>query len=135
MKHFLSCLLLAALAPLSVASANDCAHNPQMSMNEWAAAAYKKTDAELDRVYQQVSGRLKQNKNTSVLLVTAQKRWVAFGDAECAFTSSAGAGGSIYPLLVTQCRDTLTSKRIEKLDTYLHCQEGDMSCPLPVDAV
>ncbi len=133
MKHFLLCLVLAMLAPLSVASANDCTNNTQMSMNECAAAAYKKTDAELNRVYQQVKGRLTKNQDTTLLLVAAQKRWVGFRDAECAFTSSSGTGGSIYPLLVTQCRDTLSTRRIEELNSYLHCQEGDMSCPLPIE--
>ncbi|MEP7185254.1 MAG: lysozyme inhibitor LprI family protein [Rhodanobacter sp.] len=126
-------LLLLILEPLSVAYASDCASpNTQTEMNACADAAYRKTDAELNHLYQQVKGQLKHNQDTANLLVTAQKRWVGFRDAECAFRSSAGAGGSIYPLLVTQCRDKLTSERIEGLHTYLHCREGDMSCPVPI---
>lgn len=132
MKHSLVGLLLLTLAPLSVTYASDCAGaNTQMSMNACADAAYKKTDAELNHLYQQILGRLKQDKDTTRLLVTAQRHWVSFRDAECAFSSSAGADGSIYPLLVTQCRDTLTHHRVQQFKTWLHCQEGDMSCPVP----
>lgn len=132
MKHLLACLLLAALAPFSVAHANNCASTKtEMGMNACADAAYKKADAELNHVYQQIRGRLTQDKTTNDLLVSAQKRWVAFRNAECAFTSSAGVDGSIYPLLVTQCREALTNKRIDELKPMLNCQEGDMSCPVP----
>lgn len=102
-----------------------------MGMNQCAAAAYEKTDAQLNRVYQQIRARLKQNNKSTSLLTSAQRRWIAFRDAECTFQSSASAGGSVYPLLMIQCRDALTSQRIEQLTTYLHCQEGDMSCPVP----
>lgn len=126
-------LLLIALVSASVARANDCATaaNTQLGMNECADMAYKKTDAELNAVYAQIRQRLKDDNRTAKLLVTAQRNWLAFRDAECAFSSSAGAEGSIYPLLVTQCRDGLTRKRIDDLKTYLHCGEGDMSCPVP----
>lgn len=133
MKALFSILVLTTLALFATAHANDCASNTQMGVNECTDAAYKKTDAELNRVYRQIGERLKKDKDTSLLLVSAQKRWVSFRDAECAFSSSAGAEGSIYPLLVTQCRDALTSKRIEQLKIYLHCREGDISCPVPAE--
>lgn len=133
MKRLLFCLVLAATTLFSAAWANDCASNAQMGMNECADMAYKKSDAELNHVYQQIMARLEPDKSTSQLLVSAQRRWVSFRTAECAFSSSAGSGGSIYPLLVTQCQDGLTRKRVEKLKTYLHCQEGDMSCPVPAE--
>lgn len=44
---------------------------------------------------------------------------------------SSSADGSVYPMLVAQCRDGLTHTRVTELKVYLHCQEGDMSCPLP----
>ena len=63
--------------------------------------------------------------------MTAQKSWIGFRDAECAFQSSAGADGSVYPMLVADCKTTLTNDRVEQLKTYLDCEEGDMTCPVP----
>lgn len=131
MKFLPCCLLLATLAPVSVSWAGDCASDTQQGMNQCADVAYKKSDAELNRVYQQIRTRLKQSNKSLVALVSAQKHWIAFRDAECTFRSSASVGGTVYPLLVLQCRDALTRQRIEQLTGYLHCQEGDMSCPVP----
>jgi uncharacterized protein YecT (DUF1311 family) len=120
------------LAPMAVVHAQDCANaSSQSAMNSCADQAYKKSDAELNTVYKQIGGRLKDNKDGMRLLVTAQKSWLAFRDAECAFATSASAEGSIYPMLVAQCRDGMTRQRTEELKVYLHCEEGDMSCPVP----
>ena len=100
-------------------------------MTVCADQAFKKADAELNAVYKQITSRLKDNPDAAKLLVTAQKSWVNFRDAECAFSTSSAAQGSIYPMLVAQCRDTLTRKRVVELKAYLHCEEGDMSCPVP----
>jgi len=124
--------VLMAIAPIAVALAQDCANaSSQMTMNVCADQAYRKTDDELNAVYKQINDRLKDDREAAKLLVNAQKAWLAFRDAECTFTTSASAQGSVYPMLVTQCRDGMTSKRIEELKTYLRCEEGDMGCPVP----
>jgi uncharacterized protein YecT (DUF1311 family) len=132
MRIFFATAVLMAIAPIAVALAQDCTHaTSQMAMNVCADQAYRKTDAELNDVYKQIHDRLKNDKGTIKLLVNAQKAWLAFRDAECTFSTSASAQGSVYPMLVAQCRDGLTSKRIDELKTYLRCEEGDMSCPVP----
>jgi uncharacterized protein YecT (DUF1311 family) len=52
-------------------------------------------------------------------------------DAECSFAASAAAQGTVYPMLVAQCRDGLTRKRIDDLTAYLRCEEGVLDCPVP----
>ena len=132
MRIFFATAVLMAIAPIAVALAQDCTHaTSQMAMNVCADQAYRKTDAELNAVYKQINDRLKDDKETIKLLVSAQKAWLAFRDAECTFSTSASAQGSVYSMLVAQCRDGLTSKRIDELKTYLRCEEGDMSCPVP----
>jgi uncharacterized protein YecT (DUF1311 family) len=132
MRIFFATAVLMAIAPIAVALAQDCANaTSQMAMNVCADQAYRKTDAELNAVYKQINDRLKDDKETIKLLVNAQKAWLAFRDAECTFSTSASAQGSVYPMLVAQCRDGLTSKRIDELKTYLRCEEGDMGCPVP----
>jgi uncharacterized protein YecT (DUF1311 family) len=132
MRMILVTSVLMAIAPIAVALAQDCANaTSQMAMNVCADQAYRKTDAELNAVYGQINGRLKQDKEATKLLVNAQKAWLAFRDAECTFSTSASAQGSVYPMLVAQCRNGLTSKRIDELKAYLRCEEGDLSCPVP----
>jgi uncharacterized protein YecT (DUF1311 family) len=93
-----------------------------------ADLAYRKADAEMNAVYQQTIGRLKGDKDGAQLLVTAQRHWLAFRDAECTRSTSASAQGSIHSILLSQCRADLTGKRIEELKAYLRCQQGDLSC-------
>jgi uncharacterized protein YecT (DUF1311 family) len=132
MRIFQIAMVFAVMAFSAIIHAQDCANAAsQMDMNVCADQAYKKTDAELNTVFKQIVGRLKRDRETTGLLVTAQKSWLAFRDAQCVFSASGSAQGSVYPMLVTQCRDDLTQKRIGELKAYLHCEEGDMGCPVP----
>lgn len=127
---FAAFIFLAVLP--AVLRAQDCANaSSQTAMSLCAGQAYGKTDAELNAAYKQITARLKDDRDTSKLLRDAQRNWLAFRDAECAFSTSASAQGSVYPTLVAQCRDGLTHTRVTDLKAYLHCQEGDLSCPVP----
>ena len=87
------CRLLVALsvfagATASTAQAADGCDAPGLSqaeLNECYGNAYKKADAELNVLCRQITARLKDDKATTKLLVAAQRAWVAFRDAECAF--------------------------------------------------
>ncbi|KAB0500893.1 lysozyme inhibitor LprI family protein [Pseudomonas lini] len=126
---------LLALTPLlftTVAHAVDCANaNDQGTMNQCAAEQYKAADKELNTLYQQITKRLKDNPDAKKLLVSAQRNWVAFRDAECEFSTSTVSGGSVYPLIYSLCTTNLTKARVETFNRYLTCEEGDMSCPVP----
>jgi uncharacterized protein YecT (DUF1311 family) len=114
------------------AAVDKCADaQDQATMNQCADKAYKASDAKLNKVYKQITGRLKDDHDTAKLLVTAQKAWIAFRDAECGFASAGVAGGRIQPMVRAQCLDGVTQDRIKSLNTYLNCEEGDMSCPVP----
>ena len=100
-------------------------------MNQCAGQAFKAADKELNTIYQQITGRLKDNPDGKKLLVNAQRAWVSFRDAECTFSASGVAGGSVYPLIYSECLTGMTKTRVESLKQYLKCEEGDMSCPVP----
>ena len=126
---------IAFALPLFVgaARADECADPPnQLAMNECGGKAFREADRKLNEAYGQIVNRLRQDAATRKQLVGAQRAWVAFRDAECAFKSSSGEGGSIHPLLLTTCWKTLTDNRLKDLQNYLHCQEGDLSCPVPM---
>ena len=128
--------LLLALTPFLFSplahAAVDCANaSDQATMNQCAGQEFKSTDKELNVVYQQIIGRLKDNPDRKKLLVGAQRAWIGFRDTECKFSASGVEGGSVYPLIYSNCLTAVTKARIEALKQYLECQEGDMSCPVP----
>ncbi|MBK5351697.1 DUF1311 domain-containing protein [Pseudomonas sp. TH41] len=126
---------LLALTPLlftAWAHAVDCdSAADQSTMNQCAAQQGKAADKELNAHYQQITARLKDSPNSKKLMVSAQRAWVAFRDAECKFSASAVEGGSVYPLIYSNCITELTKARVETFKNYLKCQEGDLSCPVP----
>ena len=75
--------------------------------------------------------RLKDDKATTELLVAAQRAWVAFCDAECAFSASGVSGGTAHGMILAICLDKLTGKRIDAFKDYLKCQEGALDCLIP----
>jgi uncharacterized protein YecT (DUF1311 family) len=103
----------------------------QSSMNQCAAQQSKAADKELNAHYQQITARLKDSPDSKKLMVSAQRAWVAFRDAECTFSASGVEGGSVYPLIYSNCITELTKARVETFKNYLKCQEGDLSCPVP----
>jgi len=96
-------------------------------------AGYKAADAELNRLYQKIESRLSDNAAAKHELVSAQRAWVAFRDAECKFAASGAEGGSVYPDVVEACLQDLTEARVQNFNAYLNCEEGDLSCPVPAN--
>lgn len=128
-------ILLAATATLSTASAraDECTNaTTQQAMTHCAAQKYKKADAALNTVYQQVRQRLKDDAEQTQRLVDAQKAWLVFRDAECKFVSRPGPdAGSVSDMNLADCLASLTAKRSADFKGYLACPEGDVACPLP----
>jgi uncharacterized protein YecT (DUF1311 family) len=122
--------LLASLAA-SPAYASPCADQTQRGLDACAGVARDKADAELNGVYKQIVARLKDDAGAAKRLVDAEKAWIAFRDAECAFSTVSTEGGTIHSMEVTLCEENLTLDRTRQLRRYLKCEEGDMSCPVP----
>lgn len=102
-----------------------------MTTVAFAQEDFKSADAELNTLYKQITARLSEDGDTLHLLTVAQRAWIAFRDAECAFAASGVEGGSAYPEILADCKAQLTLKRIEDFKTYLACEEGDLACPVP----
>ncbi len=129
----LSTLGLALLGHPGAALSQECnpADESQAGMNICAAAGFKAEDARLNKTYRKIVARLADDPNGKKLLLAAQRDWIAFRDAECAFATAGSAGGSIHPMLVSDCLAGLTKARAEQLAGYLDCEEGDTTCPVP----
>ena len=123
-----------ALTPLLLSAAvqaDDCANaSTQSAMNECAGKQYKQADSQLNALYKQINSRLQDSPDSKKRLVSAQRAWVAFRDAECSFAASGVEGGSVYPMIYSGCLAELTEKRVAAFKNYLDCQEGDLSCPV-----
>ncbi|MGE0210071.1 MAG: lysozyme inhibitor LprI family protein [Parvibaculaceae bacterium] len=123
---------LAVSAPATLSAADNCANaSSQAELDACYGKVYEASDKELNALYKQIEGRLKTDPDATKLLVASQKAWISFRDAECAFSTSKSAEGSVYPMLQAICLMGLTEKRIADFKVYLSCQEGDMSCPVP----
>ncbi|MGB3834544.1 MAG: lysozyme inhibitor LprI family protein [Mesorhizobium sp.] len=94
-------------------------------------ADFHKADKALNETFRQIEKRLADDTSGKARLIAAQKAWIAFRDAECTFQSSGEDGGTAAPMVATSCRATLTEDRTRQLKAYLHCQEGDLACPVP----
>lgn len=116
----------------SFVQAADCdSMTDQNAMNQCISNEYKNSDAELNKLYNEISHRLKDGADTLQALRNTQRAWISFRDAECDFTTINARGSSIHSMLITSCRNELTQARIKNFNTYLSCEEDDMNCPVP----
>lgn len=120
-------LITALMMTGQAALAQDCADAAdQMTMNICADKAYKTSDAALNTAYKALMGSIEADGRKS--LQAAQRDWIAFRDAQCAFETMGTAGGSIHPMVMSICLQELTEAQTARLNAQLTCEEGDTSC-------
>jgi uncharacterized protein YecT (DUF1311 family) len=84
----------------------------QLDLNECADRQYKKADAELNRVYQQV---VRASGGSDAKLKAAQLAWLKFRDSECDYEASMYDGGSMRPMVYSFCLRDVTAARTGQL--------------------
>ena len=94
----------------------------QSEMNQCAFDEYKKADAELNHVYQQLLPKLEAAHQEK--LKAAQRAWVTFRDADCEYEAFAFEGGSMQPLIRYSCLETATKARTAQLLGFLKDLSG-----------
>ncbi len=113
---YLVLLLLFFVPTLTTAQCKDVVCTKEM--RDCMEPEWKKSNAELNRVYQESLKKLKPEQ--AALLKKAQRAWLSYRDAQCE-ADKMSAGGTTAPLALTQCRVTLTQERTKTLkDTYLN---------------
>lgn len=124
--------VLAGLLFCGSALADQCDNaSTQLEMNTCAAQDYQKADRTLNETYKNVMARASESQQT--LLKNAQNAWIKVRDADCAFISSGVEGGSVKPMIHSQCLADKTRERSAFLESLMQCEEGDLSCPLPME--
>ena len=127
-KFFLVVCLLVTNGYAMASAACDNA-NTQTELNQCTAMSYQTADDKLNEAYQALVGRLASNPGSLEKLRAAQRAWIGFRDAECAYESSAVEGGSAQPMVRNGCFKVLTGQRTERVREHASCEEGDLSCP------
>jgi uncharacterized protein YecT (DUF1311 family) len=89
----------------------------QKEINACAVREYKEADTELNKTYRQVIAQLRNDQKTQ--LGVAQKAWIKFKDAQCAFESMDARGGSMYQTLYYGCLTSVTRSRTIDLKRVL----------------
>lgn len=127
----LTCTPMPALAQQDNDQDVDCNNaESQADMNYCAATDYKKADDELNTVYKQAlksqADLDKQNAESDPnqagavkALKKAQRAWIDYRDGECEGESYQAAGGTMQPMLETNCDSDLTRKRIKELQDLI----------------
>ncbi|WP_279483126.1 lysozyme inhibitor LprI family protein [Aureimonas sp. SK2] len=132
MRLALAAIALAAVTLPATAEEIDCTDpQTQTDMTLCAQADLDTADERLNALYATMRERLKGDDAKLTLLRDAQRAWVAYRDAECAFQSSAVEGGSAQPMVEAQCATEKTTRRNADFEATLACEEGDVACPLP----
>ena len=133
-KKILCALLL--LIPISIFAKTGkvtiYCHNAltQGDLNYCAYQEYQQQDKLLNDTYQKLYQSLQEKQRP--LLLKAQRSWIQFRDHNCNFEASGVIGGSVWPMIYTNCLRAKTQQRIKELYNMGHCQEGVLSCPGPV---
>jgi len=128
-SHVVSKAILSVLLvwPLLSAQAQDCDHSPdQRAWNICTANQAEISDQRLRRLLAEVSSNADSGRR--VQLARVQQRWTVFRDSECEWQTDAFAGGTIQPVVYSQCVIALTEERIAHLKLQL-CEGGGMRGP------
>ncbi len=89
----------------------------QHAMNRCAAEEFRKADAELNKVYRQLTGEAGAAEKAK--LRAAQLAWIRFRDAHCDYEAFGNQGGSIYPMVYSFCLAEVTRERAKQLREIL----------------
>lgn len=118
-----------SIAVPAIAQEPDCKDpQTQSDMTICAGRDYQKADKSLNASYSKIRERLADDEPVRKALLEAQRAWIKFRDAECAFSTMGTEGGSIQPMLKAMCLTELTEQRIQQLDAHANCEEGDVTC-------
>jgi uncharacterized protein YecT (DUF1311 family) len=113
-------------APYAV---KDCGQfTAQPDLNACAGANLKAADAALNDAYQALMTQ--QNDGASRRqLKDVESAWISYRDKECAYeVGPQQSGGSIWPMEMSNCLETMTAARLRELMRLRGCVAGASGC-------
>jgi len=117
------------LALLAIAAAAPDCVSSQSAMTECAASAFSRADAAMNAQWARTLSVMKRRDRAAAgrswrpagptyvqALLDAQRKWIAFRDAECLSEGYAMRGGSGEPMVALHCKADLTESRTKQLE-------------------
>jgi uncharacterized protein YecT (DUF1311 family) len=120
---------------------NPCEEKPisQRQMDDCVAFQYKEADAHLNKVYQKAvqymtddlvraqkqrdQKQIKYEETAIASLREAERTWISYRDIQCKAAAQQYEGGSMAPMIYSQCLTTLTEHRTADLKSIY--EDGD----------
>ena len=100
----------------------------QMDLNQCAGANEQAADAALNKVYRQLMAD-QGDAASKARLTDAERAWIAYRDKECAYEIGPQQdGGSIWPMEMSNCLETMTATRLSELTKLRGCTAGASAC-------
>ena len=112
LNAWLPSLAIAALLLSSPALAQN-----QQELNQKADQAYKRADAELNRLWKKLQPSLSAGAKDK--LITSQEQWIKFRDAEAEAKAAIFEGGSMAPMIYSNSLRATTEQRIRELRAWI----------------
>ncbi|MCZ7858273.1 lysozyme inhibitor LprI family protein [Agrobacterium salinitolerans] len=117
------CVTAGISMPVAAQEPNCKEPQTQADMTICAGKDYEKADKQLNVDYQKLRKLLVERdktadadgKGAADALVTAQRAWVAFRDANCAVAGFQARGGSMEPMLISSCLAEMSTRRADEL--------------------
>ena len=110
-------VMLAAASPLAAQQGECDDARTQSDMNLCATDRYQAADAEMNRAYAQLRAAIDAEERSALL--DAQRAWLRFRDAHCAFEAAGFRGGSMQPMIEANCLAAVTRDRTKQLKDAL----------------
>jgi len=116
----------AAAAPYA---AKDCGQFvTQTDLNQCAGDNAAAADKALNALYKKVAAKL-DDKDSQAALLKAERAWIAYRDAQCAYeTGPQEGGGSIWPMEQSLCLQRMTDARLKELGQLPECLASSEEC-------
>ncbi len=110
-----------------LAQAASCAQpNTQMEMNRCASIDYQREDAAMTAQWRKTLAYMRaqdrdpnssseKRPNYGDTLLESQRAWLRYRDTQCAIEGYAARGGTMEPMLIAICKETMTAARRKTL--------------------
>lgn len=123
--------ILLATAATGAPATSSCGDQPtQTGMTMCFGQAAERADADMNTVWKQIQSAMQRldreadpadprEPGFAQALLTSQRAWLAFRDAECRIESYEHRGGSMQPATENQCMADVTKARTKQLRALL----------------
>jgi uncharacterized protein YecT (DUF1311 family) len=103
----------------------------QLGMNMCAHQDFLAADAELNEMWPRVVAEMRRRDSQPIAdrgeqrpgyyqtMLRSQRAWLAWRDAHCVVVGYEARGGSMEPMLISQCKEGMTRERLSQLSVML----------------